>query len=110
MRTICGLNCHYGGLDGPSPGVVGTGYTETFPHIQELAAAGSADELLKLFPAAARANIQARFQETLKRRQFRPDDVQAGREYVKSYITFMHYVEELHERQAEETKTKISRH
>ena len=64
---------------------------------------GSADELLKLFPATARADIQARFQETLKRRQFKPGDVQAGREYVKAYITFMHYVEELYEHKAEKT-------
>lgn len=65
-------------------------------------AAGSADELLKLFPAAARADIQDRFRETLKRRKFKPNDVQAGRAYVTAYITFMHHVEELYEHKAEE--------
>lgn len=83
---------------------LGTDLGPVIPLADKSLASGSADELLKLFPASARANIQARFQETLKRRQFKPDDVRAGREYVKAYITFMHYVEELHEHKAEETK------
>ena len=83
---------------------LGTDLGPVIPLADKSLAAGSATELLKLFPAAAHANIQARFQETLKRRQFKPNDVPAGRVYVKAYITFMHYVEELHEHKAEETK------
>lgn len=87
---------------------LGTDLGPVIPLADKSLAAGSADELLKLFPSAAHANIQARFQETLKRRQFKPDDVHAGREYVKAYITFMHYVEELYEHKAEETKISRS--
>ena len=87
---------------------LGTDLGPVIPLADKSLAAGSADQLLKMFPAAAHANIQARFQETLKRRQFKPDDVHAGREYVKAYITFMHYVEELYEHKAEDTKISRS--
>ena len=70
--------------------------------------AGSADELLKLFPADARADIQARFQEALRQQRFDVNDVEAGRAYVKAYITFMHHVEELYEQKAEGAKRKVS--
>ena len=63
-------------------------------------ALGSADELLKLFPASAHSEIQARFQEALRQRRFETNDVETGRDYVKAYITFMHYVEELYEHKA----------
>jgi len=87
---------------------LGTDLGPVIPLADKSLAAGSADELLKLFPAATRADIQARFQETLKRRQFKSNDVQAGRVYVKAYITFMHYVEELYEHKAEEMKISRS--
>lgn len=83
---------------------LGTDPGPVIPLADKSLAAGSAEELLKLFPAASRADIQARFQEALSRRQFKPNDVPAGREYVKAYITFMHYVEELYGHKAEETK------
>jgi hypothetical protein len=31
------------------------------------------------------------------KRNFRPDDLAAGRDYVASYVSFVHYVEGLHE-------------
>ena len=86
----------------------GTDLGPVIPLADKSLAAGSADQLLKLFPAATHTEIQGRFQETLKRRQFKPDDVQGGRAYVKAYITFMHYVEELYEHKAEETKISRS--
>jgi uncharacterized protein DUF6448 len=86
---------------------LGTDLGPVIPLADKSFAAGSAEELLKLFPAGNRADIQTRFQEALRRRQFKTNDVPAGREYVNAYITFMHYVEELYEHKAE--KTKISR-
>ena len=93
----------YTGLKPP-----GTDLGPVIPLADKSLAAGSAEELLKVFPAARRADVQARFKEALTRRQFKPNDVPAGREYVKAYITFMHYVEELYEHKAEETKISRS--
>jgi hypothetical protein len=80
---------------------LGTDLGPLIPVADESLAAGSADKLLKLFPAAARPDIEARFQQVLRQRRFRANDVEAGRTYVNAYITFMHYVEELYEQKAE---------
>jgi hypothetical protein len=56
---------------------------------------GSAEPLLKLFPSEARAEILERFREVIARRNFDKNDVNAGREYVKAYVTFIHHVEHL---------------
>ena len=31
----------------------------------------------------------------MQRKQFAPDDVKAGREYVEAYVPYIHYVERL---------------
>ena len=78
----------------------GTDLGPVIPVADKSLARGSADELLKLFPAAARADVEVRFQEALRRRRYEPNDVEAGRDYVKAYITFMHHIEELYEQKA----------
>lgn len=104
------VRLHRAGEGEPYTGLkpLGTDLGPVIPLADKSLAAGSADELLKLFPPAARADIQAGFQEALKRRRFKIDDVEAGRAYVKAYITFMHHVEELYDQKAEAAKTKVS--
>ena len=96
------VRLHRAGEGEPYTGVkpLGTDLGPVIPVADKSLALGSADELLKLFPAPARADIEARFQEALKQRRFETNDVEAGRDYVKAYITFMHYVEELYEQKA----------
>lgn len=49
-------------------------------------------KLLELAP-----KLEARFKEVAAKKKFKKDDVVAGREYVKSYVEFIHYVERLYE-------------
>lgn len=79
----------------------GTDLGPVIPVADKSLAAGSADKLLKLFPEAAHGNIEARFQQVISQRRFKTNDLEAGRAYVKAYITFMHYVEALYEQKAE---------
>jgi len=58
---------------------------------------GSVDPLLKLFAGPAQADIQMRFRDVIAKKSFNENDVGLGREYVKAYISFMHYVEHLYE-------------
>jgi hypothetical protein len=58
---------------------------------------GSTEELLKLFPAGEQADIKMRFDEVNARKKFSANNVEAGREFVKAYIEFMHHVEHLYE-------------
>jgi hypothetical protein len=104
------VRLHRGGEGEPYTGLkpLGTDLGPIIPLADKSLTAGSAEKLLKLFPAASRADIQVRFQEALRRRQFKTNDVLAGREYVKAYITFMHYVEKLYEHKAEDTNISRS--
>ena len=58
---------------------------------------GSVSALLKLLPAAAAADIEAKFKEAIAKRSFNENDVGAGREYVKAYVSFLHLVEHVYE-------------
>jgi iron-sulfur cluster repair di-iron protein len=58
--------------------------------------AGSADALLKLLPEPGRAHARELFQAVLAKKDFKVDDVGAGRQYVAAYVTVMHAVERLH--------------
>lgn len=58
---------------------------------------GSAEELLQLLTLKMREGIHARHHEVLVRSKYAKDDVDAGREYVKAYVEYIHYIEQLHE-------------
>lgn len=58
---------------------------------------GSADPLLKLLNEAVNDGIQKHFEQLMAEKKFDPDNVEAGREFVKAYVEFVHYVERLYE-------------
>jgi hypothetical protein len=57
----------------------------------------SSDALMKLLNAALLEGVQRHFRDTLERADFKPGDVTAGREYVKAYVAYMHFVERVYE-------------
>jgi hypothetical protein len=57
----------------------------------------SAEALLKLLTDTMRAGLHARFHETVEKSGHFNDSVDAGREYVKSYVEYIHYVEGIYE-------------
>lgn len=58
---------------------------------------GSVDELMKSLTETIYHGVYEQFSHVLATKNYRPDDVEAGREYVKAYVVFMHYVERLHQ-------------
>jgi hypothetical protein len=58
---------------------------------------GSAEQLVKWIASGSANGILERFQAVTAAKKFNTDDVSAGREYVKAYVEFVHYVEALHE-------------
>lgn len=44
-----------------------------------------------------RDEVHARYQQVLEKKQHADESVEAGREYVAAYVTYIHYVEGLHE-------------
>lgn len=57
---------------------------------------GSVDRLIGILTGAMADGIRARFLETLESRKHADDSVEAGREFVRHYVVFTHYVEGLH--------------
>lgn len=58
---------------------------------------GSPDAVVKLLVDAVSAGVRARFQAAAEKQMFDPNDVAAGRKYVKAYVPYVHYVERLWE-------------
>jgi hypothetical protein len=54
---------------------------------------GEVESLVKLVTDAAATGIRERFQRARALRSHDPKNVQAGREFVEAYVTYVHYVE-----------------
>lgn len=72
--------------------------TEVEPGIEaadKAVAAGSVDKLAKDLTGHIDKEVRERFQEVMARKKHKDESVEAGREYVESYVLFIHYVEGL---------------
>jgi hypothetical protein len=58
---------------------------------------GSGEELMKSLTETIHHGVHEQFSHVLATKNYRPDDVEAGREYVKAYVIFIHYVERLYQ-------------
>jgi hypothetical protein len=58
---------------------------------------GSADAVLKMLTDAMREGVTEHLNTALSRKKFGKDDVENGREFVESYVVFIHYVEGLYD-------------
>jgi hypothetical protein len=57
---------------------------------------GSIAPVVSLLTRAMETRLRTHFDETVAHRMFKPSDVAAGREYVRAYVEFIHYVERLY--------------
>jgi hypothetical protein len=53
---------------------------------------GKIEPLVKLLTEAMQKGVREQFQHVIAKKKFGKDAVSAGREYVKSYVQFVHYV------------------
>jgi len=58
---------------------------------------GSVDKLTGVLTDAAAKGIRERFNRALETKKHADESVSAGREFVKAYVAFTHYVENLHD-------------
>lgn len=58
---------------------------------------GKAEPLVKLLTEAMQAGVREKFKEVLAKKKFKPDDVEAGREYVEAYVSFLEFIERIYE-------------
>ena len=67
------------------------------PLADQAVATSSERDLAAFAVMEVQRGIHEKFADLQRKRYFRPDDLAAGREYVASYVSFVHYVEGLHE-------------
>ena len=67
------------------------------PAADKAVESGSVDALVRMLADAAGRGIRERFERVAVQKKVAVDSVGAGREYVKTYVEFIHYVEGIHE-------------
>lgn len=56
---------------------------------------GALEPYLTLFPANAAGEIRNRFKDVMTKKVYQTNDVKSGREYVKAYVSLLHYLEHI---------------
>ena len=58
---------------------------------------GSLSPIMTLLTKGVEGNLRRHFEAVVAAKHFKAGDVIAGRQYVRTYVEFIHYVEQLHE-------------
>lgn len=92
------VRLHRAGEGAPYTGLkpAGRDLGPAIPLADSAVATGSAGNLAAFATKEVERGIHEKFADLQRKRNFRPNDLAAGREYVGSYVTFVHYVEGLH--------------
>ncbi len=81
----------------------GTDIGPAIPVADKAIKTGSAEPILKLLNDTIHEGIHERFKEVLEKKNYKENDIEAGREYVKAYVIFLHYVEPIYEAAKKQT-------
>ena len=57
----------------------------------------SAKELLELLTDEVQNSLHQNFQNVISKKDYNPNDITAGREFIESYVIFFHHVERIYE-------------
>jgi hypothetical protein len=57
---------------------------------------GSADDVIGKVTAHIAAGVRERFEHVVEARKHKDESIEAGREFVEAYVTYVHYVEGIH--------------
>src|SRR5664280_2272611 len=93
------VRIHRAGEGAPYTGLkpAGRDFGPAIPAADKAIETGAVEPLVKLITSESANGIRERFQKVTAPKKFNAEDVKAGREYVKAYVEFVHYVEGLHE-------------
>ncbi|HYL32259.1 MAG TPA: DUF6448 family protein [Stellaceae bacterium] len=93
------VRIHRAGENAPYTGLkpAGRDLGPAIPAADKALETGSDAALVKLITAKVEEGLRAHFKDAQAKKQFKPDDIAAGREYVEAYVTYIHYVERLYE-------------
>lgn len=75
----------------------GTDFGPAIPAADKALESGSLAEVRDLIVEKFEEGLHAYFDEVMSAKDFNPDNIEAGREFVHKYVQFMHYVEPVYE-------------
>ena len=89
------VRIHRAGEGAPYNGLkpAGADLGPAIPAADKAIESGNIEPVLKLLTDKIQEGVQERFKHVIAKKNFKKDDVAAGREFVEAYVTFMHYVE-----------------
>lgn len=93
------VRIHRAGEGAPYTGLkpAGRDLGPAIPLADQVLATGKLDPLVKLITDETRKGLTERFEHVVNARDYSTADVEAGREYVRTYVTYIHWVERAHE-------------
>ncbi len=93
------VRIHRAGEGEPYTGIqpAGRDLGPAIPAADKAISDGKLETLYKILIDKIHEGLHARFQEVMKRKDFKKNDVDAGREFVEAYVPFVHYVEALYD-------------
>jgi len=101
------VRIHRAGEGAPYTGLKPAGAVEPVVTLADKAIeAGKVDDLAGKISGLVSQGIRERFNQLMEKKKYMNKSVEAGREYVEAYVSFVHYLERLHN----EAEGKITHH
>lgn len=93
------VRLHRSGEGAPYTGLkpAGRDLGPALPAADHAIESGELRVLEKLLVDDLRRNLHSSFEQVQSKKKYDPNDVAAGRDYVKAYVEYIHFVERLHE-------------
>jgi len=93
------VRIHRAGEGAPYTGIkpAGRDLGPAIPAADNAVSSGSPKELIKFLEDEVHNGLHPLYMEVLKKRNFDPNNVNAGREFVKAYVEYVHYVEKIYQ-------------
>lgn len=93
------VRIHRAGEGAPYTGLkpAGLDLGPVIPAGDKAVADGRLEPLYKLLTDKIHDGLHENFEKVMKKKNFKRDNIDAGREYVEAYVIFIHYVEGLYE-------------
>jgi len=94
------VRIHRAGEGAPYTGLkpAGRNLGPAIPAADKAIVDGNVEPLVKLLTDTVGNGVHEQFKHVMANKNYKADDVKAGREYVETYVTFVHYVEGLYEK------------
>jgi hypothetical protein len=92
------VRIHRAGEGEPYTGLkpAGRDLDPAIPAADKAIESGKLEPLLKILTETVQTEVREKFKVVAAKKKFKPDDVEAGREYVEAYVPFVSYIERIY--------------